>query len=242
MITAGLVTLINYATHLTPGVLLFGLWFRLTPRALPAIRIFILLAAFVLMRDVMTPLGMWALTSQVQIAFTRNAFVLATLGGLSVLLIILLARIAPELWRLMRWTLGNPVVGVAVGLGVFARHAVAGLPRYRSVRDPRLLGLAAGHGGTGLWCQCVGGGAVSRVFAGLSGATSHAVTGGLDQRRGVCGLPYLPGLERHSTGLAGVAFTLIEGLACALVRMRYGVLPATLTHGTAILLIAVPLI
>ena len=35
-------------------------------------------------------------------------------------------------------------------------------------------------------------------------------------------------------------FTLIEGLACALVRMRYGVLPATVAHGTAILLIAVP--
>ena len=35
-------------------------------------------------------------------------------------------------------------------------------------------------------------------------------------------------------------FTLLEGLACALVRMRYGVLPAALAHGTAILLIAVP--
>lgn len=35
-------------------------------------------------------------------------------------------------------------------------------------------------------------------------------------------------------------FTLIEGLACALVRMRYGVLAATLTHGAAILLITVP--
>ncbi|WP_017255798.1 CPBP family intramembrane glutamic endopeptidase, partial [Pseudomonas tolaasii] len=36
-------------------------------------------------------------------------------------------------------------------------------------------------------------------------------------------------------------FTLIEGLACGLVRMRYGVLPAIITHGTAILLIAVPI-
>lgn len=35
-------------------------------------------------------------------------------------------------------------------------------------------------------------------------------------------------------------FTLVEGLACALVRMRYGVVPATACHGTAILLIAVP--
>jgi hypothetical protein len=32
----------------------------------------------------------------------------------------------------------------------------------------------------------------------------------------------------------------MEGVACALVCMRYGVLASTLTHGTAILLIAVP--
>jgi uncharacterized protein len=39
-----------------------------------------------------------------------------------------------------------------------------------------------------------------------------------------------------------LAFTLIEGLACGLVRMRHGVVAATATHGTAILLIAVPMV
>ncbi|NWE37823.1 CPBP family intramembrane metalloprotease, partial [Pseudomonas gingeri] len=39
-----------------------------------------------------------------------------------------------------------------------------------------------------------------------------------------------------------LAFTLIEGLACGGVRMRYGVVAATATHGTAILLIAVPML
>jgi membrane protease YdiL (CAAX protease family) len=39
-----------------------------------------------------------------------------------------------------------------------------------------------------------------------------------------------------------LAFTLIEGVACGLVRMRYGVVAATATHGTAILLIAVPMV
>lgn len=86
MVSQGMVVLLNYGLHLAPGVLLFGLWFGLTPKSLPATRILILLAAFVLMRDAMTPLGMWALSDEVQIAFTANTFVLAALGGLSVLL------------------------------------------------------------------------------------------------------------------------------------------------------------
>lgn len=94
MITQGMAVLINYGTYLAPGLLLFGLWFALTPKSLTGMRILILLVAFVLMRDVMTPLGMWSLGSAVQLAFTANTFVLAALGGLSVLLIALLVRVA----------------------------------------------------------------------------------------------------------------------------------------------------
>ena len=46
MITQGMATLVNFGIHLTPGLLLFGAWFALTPRSMTAIRILILLAAF----------------------------------------------------------------------------------------------------------------------------------------------------------------------------------------------------
>lgn len=59
--TSALGVLVNYLLHLLPGLLLFGVWWALTPRSLAAMRILILLAAFVLMRDAMTPLGLWAL-------------------------------------------------------------------------------------------------------------------------------------------------------------------------------------
>ena len=118
MITAGWVVLVNYARYLAPGVLLFGLWFALTPRALSALRILILLMAFVLLRDALTPLGIWSLSGEMQIAFSGNAFVLAALGGLSLLSIVVLARIAPELWQWVRGTIGNPAVGLAVALAV----------------------------------------------------------------------------------------------------------------------------
>jgi len=35
MITQGLVVLINCGIHLAPGLMLFGLWFALTPKSLP---------------------------------------------------------------------------------------------------------------------------------------------------------------------------------------------------------------
>ena len=48
MIAQGMAVLLHYTAYVAPGVLLLGLWFVLTPRSLPAMRILILLVAFVL--------------------------------------------------------------------------------------------------------------------------------------------------------------------------------------------------
>ncbi len=242
MIAEGMVMLIKYATHLTPGVLLFGLWFALTPRTLPALRILILLLAFVLMRDVMTPLRMWALGSEVQIAFTNNGFVLAALGGLSVLLILLLVRVAPELWRLIRWSIGNPAVGLTVGLGV---GCLIGVP----LRIYQGIDAFSIHGYwvwlPGMVVLAYGANALEEVlFRGfLQGYLEQQVTplrAALISGVAFAACHTFLALSVTQLGWPVLLFTLIEGLACALVRMRYGVLPATLTHGTVILLIAVP--
>lgn len=39
-----------------------------------------------------------------------------------------------------------------------------------------------------------------------------------------------------------ILFTLVEGLMCAQVRLRFATWPATATHGTAILLVGAPLV
>ncbi|KAB0568872.1 CPBP family intramembrane metalloprotease [Pseudomonas palleroniana] len=244
MITQGMEVLIDYGLHLAPGLLLFGLWFALTPSTLSAMRILILLAAFVLMRDVMTPLGMWSLGNEAQIAFTHNTFVLAMLGGLSALLILLLARIAPQLWQLVRWSIGNPAVGLAVGLLV---GCLIGVP----LRVHQGIDASAIHGYwvwlPGMLVLAYGANALEEVlFRGF-------LQGYLEQRLTPLRAALISGvafaachtflaLSVTQLGATVLLFTLIEGLACAWVRMRYGVLPATLTHGTAILLIAVPLV
>ncbi len=242
MIIEGMGVLVKYASYLAPGLLLFGLWFALTPRVLLAMRMLILIAAFVLMRDAMTPLGMWSLSSNVQIAFTDNAFVLAALGSFSLLAVMLLARVAPDLWQLMRWSIGNPAVGLGVALVV---GCLIGLPLrvYQGIE-------ASGIHGYWVWLPgmvvlAYGANALEEVlFRGfLQGYLEQQVTplrAALISGVAFAACHAYLALSVTALGWPLLLFTLIEGLACALVRMRYGVLPATIAHGTAILLIAVP--
>ncbi|UEL25967.1 CPBP family intramembrane metalloprotease [Pseudomonas fluorescens] len=242
MITAGLVVLVNYARYLAPGVLLFGLWFALTPRALSALRILILLMAFVLLRDALTPLGIWSLSGDVQIAFSGNAFVLAALGGLSLLSIVVLARIAPELWQWVRGTIGNPAVGLAVALAVGCLIGVP-LRLYQGIEASAIPGYWVWLPGMVVFAY--GANALEEVlFRGfLQGYLEQQVTplrAALISGVAFAACHAFLALSVTQLGWPVLLFTLIEGLACALVRMRYGVLPATIAHGTAILLIAVP--
>ena len=242
MITQGMAVLINYGTYLAPGLLLFGLWFALTPQSLTGMRILILLVAFVLMRDVMTPLGMWSLGSAVQLAFTANTFVLAALGGLSVLLIALLVRVAPDLSPLILWSKGHRASGLTVGIAV---GCLIGVPLrfYQGIEASAIPGYWVWL--PGMVVLAYGANALEEVlFRGyLQGYLEQHVAplrAALVSGVAFAACHAFLALSVTQLGWPVLLFTLIEGLACALVRMRYGVLAATLTHGTAILLVAVP--
>jgi membrane protease YdiL (CAAX protease family) len=229
----------HYGIYLFPGLILFGLWFVLTPKTLPGLRIVILLLAFVLMRDAMTPLGMWSLSREVQIEFTANPWVLAALGGLSLGLIALLARLAPELWQLTVLFKGNRWAGLALGLGA---GCLIGLPLrlYQGIEPVYWAWLM----GMLVLAYCAN--ALEEVlFRGfLQGYLEQHVTplrAALLSGLAFAACHSFLALSVTQLGWPVLAFTLIEGLACGLVRMRYGVVAATATHGTTILLIAVPM-
>ena len=239
MIAEAFAVLVHYGIYLLPGLILFGLWFGLTPKTLPGLRIVILLLAFVLMRDAMTPLGMWSLSREVQIEFTANPWVLAALGGLSLGLIALLARLAPELWQLTVLFKGNRWAGLAVGLGA---GCLIGLPLrlYQGIEPVYWAWLM----GMLVLAYCAN--ALEEVlFRGfLQGYLEQHVTplrAALLSGLAFAACHSFLALSVTQLGWPVLAFTLIEGVACGLVRMRYGVVAATATHGTTILLIAVPM-
>ncbi|QXI31335.1 CPBP family intramembrane glutamic endopeptidase [Pseudomonas vanderleydeniana] len=243
MIHDGLVALIHYGLYLIPGLLLCGLWFGLVPRTQPALRIAILLLTFVLLRDAMTPQGLWSLSRDLQIGFIANPFVLAALGGMSLGLIALLARLAPELWRWVVLSKGSPLAGLAVGL---ATGCLIGLPLrlYQGIE----AGAIAGYWRwlPGMLVLAYGANALEEVlFRGfLQGYLEQQVTAlraALISAVAFSACHVFLALTVTQLGWPVLLFTLLEGLACALVRMRYGVVASTVTHGTAILLIAVPM-
>lgn len=243
MIAEGLSLLIDYGIYLVPGLSLCALWFWLTPKTQSGLRIAILLLSFVLMRDVMTPLGLWSLSGDVQIGFISNPFVVAALGVLSLAIIAALARIAPDLWELVVWRKRNLVVGLTLGITIGCAIG-APLRLYQGI-DP---GEMAGYWPwlLGMVVLAYGGNALEEVlFRGfLQGYLEQhttALRAALISAVAFSTCHSFLALSVTRIGWPILLFTLVEGLACAFVRMRYGVIAATAVHGTAILLIAVPM-
>jgi len=167
----------------------------------------------------------------------------ASLGILSVAIIAALAWIAPQLWKLVVWTKGNPDVGLALGV---AAGCAIGIPLrlYQGINVGETVSywswLAA------MVVLAYGGNALEELlFRGfLQGHLEHhttALRAALISAVAFAACHSFLALTVTRIGWPILAFTLIEGLACALVRMRYGVIAATAAHGTAIVLIAVPL-
>ena len=236
MIEQGFAQLSAYLLHLLPGLALCALWFWLTPKAATGLRILILLLAFVLVRDAMTPHGLWSLTGHMRIGFSPNPMVLLALGAMSVGLIALLPRVAPDLWRLVIRGRGGLLAGLLAGCAI-------GLPLRLS------QGLA--FNGDWLWLGAMtvlafGGNALEEVlFRGLLQGHLERHTTPLRAALG-SGVAFSAchcflALVVTQVGWPILAFTLIEGVVCGLLRMRYGVLAAIAAHGTAILLIATPM-
>ncbi|WP_369990701.1 lysostaphin resistance A-like protein [Pseudomonas xanthosomatis] len=231
--------LLVYLRQLFPGLALVLLWFALTPRQLTGLRIASLLLAFILARDLMTPLGFWSL-AEGGLAFHRNPLLLASLGLAALVMIALLWRAAPQLWRLVVGFKGKPGHGLLMGL---AAGCALGLPLRL------LLGveLAPSAWLAGLLVLAVAGNALEELlFRGVLQGYLEQHTSALRAALGsavafaACHGPLA--LVLTQAGWPVLLFTLLEGLACALVRMRHGTVPAIITHALVIGLMAAPML
>lgn len=236
--------LVAYGVYLLPGLALIAAWYVLVPRKALGLSIAILILGFVLMRDALTPLGLWAPGNDLTIAFVDNGFILAGLGLTSLALVALLMRFEPALAALMVWRKNNTGIGLTVGLaaGVLVALPVLFLngfaPERFTLHFGWLLGMfVLAYGGNALEEVLFRGflqGYLERLTTPLRAALASGVAFGACHG--------MLALTVTDIGWPILAFTLAEGIACGLVRMRYGVVPAILTHGTAIFLIATPML
>lgn len=236
--------LTTYFLRIMPGFALAALLLWLLPRKESLARILIYVMLFVLLRDAMTPLGIWRIQGDfvVWMRFMPDG-VLTSLLGLSCLGIVgATYAFETDLRKLLIWFKGKKALGVAVGLGAALLLFVPIQLAYNMIP----LAQRGGPVAFGLWpglllLSFLGNFYEEALFRGyvqgycetlLSPFKAALVAGVMF----AFGHIYLAATVT-TVGLPVLLFTLYEGLACALIRMKFGLVPAALTHGGLIFLL-----
>lgn len=236
--------LLDYFLRISPGLALITIVFLLLPRKQIIARIFLLIFGFILMRDVMTPIGYWTFGIHEQtmwLRFIDDGWLLAILATLSLATCALLLCVK-DLRKLVRWgKLSSPstyLVGIGAGLAVALPFVLLAIPVDISLRGevavallPALLYVAlAGN----LLEELIFRGFLQSYLERQTTATRAAILSGL--------LFAVAHIFLASTvtnlGLPLILFVAVEGLVCAFVYKKYGLVSAALTHGLAIFVLA----
>lgn len=235
-----------YGVRVLPGLVLIGGCYALARGERdPLLRIVTLILAFVLIRDAMTPMGFWSFGAAdgmvPWLRFVNDGTVLVAFGAGSLVFTAGVLRLDRGLRALVVW-------------GRFdARTVVLGVGCGMLIAAPVLLGLR-------LWATDPGpavpaGLIAALLFLALAGNLAEEVLfrgflqGRLEQTAGPARAALLSALlfaachvflatTVTAVGPPLLLFTLYEGVICALLRLRRGVIPAAFAHGTAIFLIA----
>lgn len=238
-----MVILWDYNLRMVPGIAAFLFCLVLLPRAAIGIRIALYIALFILVRDAMTPVGLWSFDG-LRIAFINDGGVLAALGLASVIGVLMICAVEKEMYPLLVWWKGSCAAGAGVGFGagVVIGLGAASLSGF----SPMLPDYASGFI-IGLFILAYGGNLLEELlFRGyLQGRLEQIVTP--TRAALLSGLLFAAyhsylAITVTDAGWPILMFTAVEGIACGFVRLRYGIWPAALTHGTAIFLISMPML
>jgi len=237
--------LVDYAARVLPGLLLLAALFVLLPKKQLLLRIVVLIFGFILLRDAMTPAGFWSFgvdLPAVWLRFTNDTLVLWVLGALSLGTTGLLLT-NTDLRKLVRWgNVKSPstyIVGIATGIVVALPFVLAG----QAVDIPARGGSVAMTLLPALLFMALAGNLLEElIFRGFyqSYLEKHVAN---VRAAVISGLTFAAAhvfLASTVTNLGWpiLVFVVVEGLACAFIYRRYGLIAAALTHGIAIFVLA----
>src|SRR5262245_45690775 len=116
--TAALETIETYLIRVSPGLILAALMFYLVRRE-ARLRIVLYLALFVLLRDAMTPLGLWSFGTQgfFRIRLHADPIFLVVFGIASLGLSLGVYSLDRDTQSLVRWRRGPVALGLLWGIG-----------------------------------------------------------------------------------------------------------------------------
>lgn len=262
--------MLTYGLRVAPGIVALLLLLTALPRKAAGVRITVYIAIFIVIRDAMTPIGLWSFGTEgvFWIRFTDSLPLLLMIAAGSGIIAAAMLLAEPQ-WRAriewLRRTQGRP--------SPQGRPNTPQNPRYLHTARNLTLGLPAGLVGAALTAAPLllvyttvpielRGGTVAPVLR--PGVIAVALIGNFYEEllfRGflqdylqteigtsrlsaalISGIAFAAGhsflaVTVTSVGAPLLLFALYEGIIAGLVRMRWGLLPAVLSHGGAILLL-----
>jgi hypothetical protein len=239
--------ILQYLLTLMPGLVLATVLFLVLRRAHPLLHLFLFITLFIFTRDAMTPLGLWRIGREgfLWIRFIPDPVTLLLLSLSSVGFVILMQTASPDLAALVQWFEGNRFLGILVGI---AGAVLAALPLLLVYA----FGVPIGERGGVVPLSLL----PFILLITLAGNLYEEVLfrgylyGWLTRREEM--QPDLAGLVSGiffsfghvflafnvtDVGISVLAFALWEGCLAGLVRSRFGLVPAVLTHGLAVFLL-----
>lgn len=237
--------LVGYLSNVMAGLGLVALLFFTLPRKQLLLRITVLILGFILVRDAMTPAGLWNFgmaDSTLWLRFTNDSTVLVGLGVASILVATVLL-LDKSLRKLVRWGSTNSprtyIAGLAAGIFIALPFILLGLntpiqDRGGVVEISLLPAL--------LFMTLAGNFLEELIFRGFlqSYLAKHMSS---VREVMISALMFATAHTFLATTVTNIGWPLLlfvtfEGLVCALVYKKYGLISSGLAHGLAIFLVA----
>lgn len=237
--------LTGYLLRILPGLGLIALVLILI-KPNKYIRAIIYIFTFILMRDAMTPLGLWSLGKEngiVWLRMSKDPLFLLIFGLCSLLMVIGLYVFDRENSRYLIWFKSNRLKGIFYGLAgcigvvlpfVFLYKYIDISKRGGAVNTSLILPL--------LIFALLGNLLEETLFRGyLLGylqKNQNSTIAGINSGVLFSFCHIFLALTVTDIGLPILIFTLWEGVIAGLVGAKYGIIPATITHGGAIFILS----
>jgi hypothetical protein len=232
-----------YLARVAVPFLVVAAFVTLVPRAARGVRLAGLILLFVFVRDAMTPVGLWTLSPTLTIRFVEDPLALVLLAGGCVGMAVWACVAIDGLREVRVWTHGR--VWVAVAGGVLGGLVIGGPAVVRGVVSAEAAGPRGVAVVGGILAVTMLGNVLEEV---LFRGHLHGVLRGLGVSQGR--LVLLSGgafmiCHAHlaavttAIGWPVLVFTFYEGVICAWLRERAGLLAASVAHGLGVFLIAV---
>lgn len=242
-------SLLDYFMRIAPGFVLIILVFvSIKPNS--TFRVVIYILSFILMRDALTPLNLWSLGTEKGFFWMRinnDPLFLIIFGVLSLLVVIALYAFDKENRKHLIWFQNGKIKGLFWGIAGCILVVSPFFALYRDIDVNNRGGMVENSLLIPLLIFAILGNLLEeslfRGYAlGLLKKSQKPVIAGINSGILFATCHVFLAITVTSTGAPPLIFALWEGIIAGLVASKYGVIPATLTHGGAVFLLCSGLI